>query len=115
MRPRFERRPSVLERTGLKTTKFYDLIATEEFPAGIRQANSRTVVWLSSEVDEWIAKQAAGPRVTLKRKIRSPARQTETATPNSAHRPTDTDSIAAIKRRVKPARAGSIQAVADSK
>jgi len=65
------RRPQVLERTGIKTTRLYEMIASGEFPAPVRIGNGRAVAWVSSEVDEYIAKLVAAPRVKLRTKTRS--------------------------------------------
>ncbi|MBU6280308.1 MAG: AlpA family transcriptional regulator [Actinomycetales bacterium] len=53
--------PQVLERTGLRRTGLYEAIRKGDFPASI-PIGSRSVGWLESEVDAWIAH-----RVTLHR------------------------------------------------
>lgn len=48
---RFLRLPDVLDRVGLKRSKFYAMVKKGEFPAPIKIGD--TSVWPDSEVREW--------------------------------------------------------------
>lgn len=50
----------VHERTGLKTTAIYQLIAEGSFPKSHRIANTKAVGWDSQAVDAWVAAQLDG-------------------------------------------------------
>lgn len=47
------RRPAVQKRTGLTTSRMYELIGDGTFPKPV-PIGPRAVAWLESEVDEWI-------------------------------------------------------------
>lgn len=53
-----ERLPSVLARTGLPRSTLYGEIAKGRFCRPV-QLTSRTIGFLTSEVDEWIRRRAA--------------------------------------------------------
>lgn len=55
---RLLRMPTVTERVGLKRTAIYDMIRTGKFPKPV-PLNDKSVGWLESEVDEWIASRVA--------------------------------------------------------
>ncbi len=59
--PALLRLPAVLARTGLSRPVIYSKIAKGVFP---RQVNigARSVGWLSTEIDEWIAERVAESR-----------------------------------------------------
>ncbi len=59
------RLPQVMDRTGLRTTRLYELMGDGSFPKPIR-LGERAVAWLESEVDAWIASQAQKPRVEIR-------------------------------------------------
>jgi prophage regulatory protein len=46
--------PQVQQRTGLSRSTLYSLFASNQFPRPIK-LTSRSVGWLSSDVDEWIS------------------------------------------------------------
>ncbi|MDA1348599.1 MAG: AlpA family transcriptional regulator [Chloroflexi bacterium] len=51
--PRLERLPSVLARTGLGRSLFYEKIKAGDFPPPVR-LGARAVAWRSDEIDAWI-------------------------------------------------------------
>ena len=52
---RLFRLPAVLEKTGLKKTKTYDLIKQGQFPSPIPLSeDGRAVAWSSDDIDDWI-------------------------------------------------------------
>ena len=53
-----ERKPSVLDRTGLSNSTLYDEINAGRFPRPVK-IGARSVGWVKSEVDEWIAQRIA--------------------------------------------------------
>lgn len=55
------RRRRVEDRTGLPRSTIYDAIAAGTFPAPIR-LGARSVGWLESEVEAWIAQRIAASR-----------------------------------------------------
>lgn len=55
---RILRMPTVTERVGLKRTAIYDMIRTGKFPKPV-PLNDKSVGWLESEIDEWIASRVA--------------------------------------------------------
>lgn len=55
---RILRMPTVTERVGLKRTTIYDMIRTGKFPKPV-PLNDKSVGWLESEIDEWIASRVA--------------------------------------------------------
>lgn len=60
-RDRLMRRPEVQRTTGLSRSSLYRLIAEGRFPASIR-LSEKSVAWLASEVDAWIAERVAASR-----------------------------------------------------
>jgi prophage regulatory protein len=56
------RLPAVLARVGLGRSTVYARIKSREFPSPIR-LGPRSVAWLSSEVDDFIAQRIAESRV----------------------------------------------------
>jgi prophage regulatory protein len=54
--PRLERLPAVIARTGLGRTTIQRLIAAGTFPQPVR-LNGRSIAFVASEVDAWIAAQ----------------------------------------------------------
>lgn len=48
------RLPQVRTRTGLSRSSIYDAMARGHFPRAIK-LTERTVAWLSSDIDRWIA------------------------------------------------------------
>lgn len=59
------RLPQVLARVGLKTTRLYQLVGDGEFPAPVR-IGERSVGWVESEVEEWLQRRIAQPRVDIR-------------------------------------------------
>lgn len=57
--PRIEREADVLARTGLSRTPLRNAVARGLFPKPFKLKPSRSIGWLSSEVDDWIAARAA--------------------------------------------------------
>lgn len=51
-------------RTGIPRSTLYDMMRDGRFPRPISLGGGRTVGWLSSEVDQWIADQAEASRRT---------------------------------------------------
>lgn len=60
------RLPAVKARIGLARSSIYQLVAQGRFPRQIA-LGSRSVGWLESEVDEWLAAQVAKSRQLQKR------------------------------------------------
>ena len=58
---RFLRLPEVKYLTGLSKSSIYAQIAEESFPRQI-PLGSRTVVWLESDIQKWIAEQVSAAR-----------------------------------------------------
>lgn len=56
-RPKIERLPEVMARTGLKRSTLFHLVQRQEFPRPV-PLGGRAVGYLASEVDEWIEDQA---------------------------------------------------------
>lgn len=56
--PSLERLPEVRARVGLSRTEIYRRVANKTFPSPVR-LGPRATAWLSSEIDDWIATQAA--------------------------------------------------------
>lgn len=56
VKPRFLRLAEVVYRTGLSRSSIYDEIAKGEFP-GNRKLSARSVGWIESEVEAWIARR----------------------------------------------------------
>lgn len=54
---RFLRLPEVINRVGLQRTAIYDRIGRGEFPQSIPLTGGRAVVWLESEVNDWMVEQ----------------------------------------------------------
>lgn len=71
------RKEEVLRRTGLKTTRLYELISKEEFPAQV-SIGARAVGWYEDEVQDWIRER---PGVESRR--RQSAEGTRDARPDS--------------------------------
>ena len=61
----FIRIKEVMERTTLSKSTIYRLMDREEFPKPIklRGMGDRVVLWVKSEVDEWIENQIATCRI----------------------------------------------------
>jgi len=57
------RRPQVQARTGLARSTIYELVSAGRFPAPIRLSD-RTVGWLESEIEGWIASRVTQSRRT---------------------------------------------------
>lgn len=55
---RLLRLPTVTERVGLKRTAIYDMIRAGKFPKPV-PLNDKSVGWLESEINEWIAERVA--------------------------------------------------------
>ncbi len=55
------RRRQVEARTGLTRSTIYEAMAHDRFPKQVR-LGSRSVAWLASEVDAWIAARVAESR-----------------------------------------------------
>lgn len=55
------RLPKVMQRTGLSRSTIYLRMDAGEFPKSI-QIGSRSVAWLSREIDDWITKQVLNSR-----------------------------------------------------
>lgn len=53
-----ERKPSVLQRTGLSNSSLYEEIKRDRFPKPVR-IGARAVGWVSTEVDDWIEQRIA--------------------------------------------------------
>lgn len=58
---RFLRLPEVKHLTGLSKSSIYAQIAEKSFPRQI-PLGSRTVVWLESDIQKWIAGQVSAAR-----------------------------------------------------
>lgn len=48
-----ERKPSVLQRTGMSNSTLYEEVAAGRFPKPVK-IGARSVGWISTEVDAWI-------------------------------------------------------------
>lgn len=48
-----ERKPSVLQRTGMSNSTLYEEVAAGRFPKPVK-IGARSVGWVSTEVDAWI-------------------------------------------------------------
>lgn len=57
------RRPQVQARTGLARSTIYELVSAGRFPPPIRLSD-RTVGWLESEIEGWIASRVTQSRCT---------------------------------------------------
>jgi prophage regulatory protein len=57
----FMRLPKVIEVTGLKKTSIYNRMKEKTFPLSV-QLGPRTVGWIASEVDQWVAERIAESR-----------------------------------------------------
>jgi len=60
-RDRFLRRPEVQRQTGLSRSSLYRLISQDLFPRPIG-LSAKTVGWLQSQVDHWMASRVAAAR-----------------------------------------------------
>jgi len=58
---RLLRLPEVKQLTGLSKSSIYARISEDSFPRQI-PLGSRTVVWLESDIQNWIAEQVSGAR-----------------------------------------------------
>ncbi len=56
--PKLERLPSVQSRVPYSRARIYQLVKDGKFPAPVR-LGGRASAWLSSEIDEWIARRVA--------------------------------------------------------
>jgi prophage regulatory protein len=61
MHPRILRLPQVLDRTGLSRSSLYRLHAAGSFPRRV-QISQRSVGWIESEVDAWLASKVGDSR-----------------------------------------------------
>lgn len=52
------RLPDVIARTGLGTTKIYELVAGGDFPRRVR-LTTRAVGWMESDITAWLSARAA--------------------------------------------------------
>jgi len=59
--PKFIRLPCVIEATGLSKSTIYARIAEGTFPKQI-PIGPRLVVWVESDIQNWIAEQVAAAR-----------------------------------------------------
>lgn len=57
-RERLLRLPDVMERVGLKKTAIYTLMRAGKFPRS-RTLGARYVVWVESEIDDWVRDAAS--------------------------------------------------------
>jgi prophage regulatory protein len=57
-RDRFIRLPEVLYTTGLSRSTVYEMMTRKQFPAQI-SLGGKTVAWLESEVENWMAERIA--------------------------------------------------------
>jgi prophage regulatory protein len=58
------RRPETQSRTGLTTSRLYELMAKGEFPRPVR-IGTRAVAWNVEEVDRWIADRLAARETSV--------------------------------------------------
>jgi prophage regulatory protein len=56
--PRMLRLPSVMERTGLRRSAVYAMVAAGAFPQPVK-LSERCVAWVEAEVSAWIAARIA--------------------------------------------------------
>lgn len=56
------RRRDVQARVGLSRSALYQSVAAGTFPPPIKLGNSRSVGWVSTEVDSWVAAQIRASR-----------------------------------------------------
>lgn len=63
---RLLRLAQVMDVTGLRRTKIYELQATGHFPMRV-QITDHTVGWVEEEVQAWLARRIAGRRALPKR------------------------------------------------
>lgn len=75
MHPRVLRLRQVLDRTGLSRSSLYRLHAAGLFPRRV-QISQRSVGWVESEVDTWLASKVINSRATPT--AATPARTTPT-------------------------------------
>jgi prophage regulatory protein len=99
----FLRRREVEQRVGITRSPLYERVSEGAFPAPIRLKGSRSVRWLKSDVDAWMAAQveetrARGNDATLA--VQS------SATPD-AKKVVSGETRAAQHRRARAARTGS--------
>ena len=52
---RFLRKREVMHRTGLSSSSLYDLIKRRLFPQQIKLSGGKSVVWLESDIDAYMA------------------------------------------------------------
>ncbi|WP_182074554.1 MULTISPECIES: AlpA family transcriptional regulator [unclassified Serratia (in: enterobacteria)] len=57
-RERFIRLPEVLYTTGLSRSTVYEMMTRKQFPAQV-SLGGKTVTWLESEVESWMAERIA--------------------------------------------------------
>lgn len=60
---RLLRRAEVERRVGLKRSAIYERVAKGTFPRPVKDDEGAAVWWLESEIQAWIDRKAAGPRV----------------------------------------------------
>ena len=63
--PRLIRLKEVIQKTGLSKSSIYDLIARDQLPKPVRlsPAGGRSVAFVESEIDMWIAERIAARHV----------------------------------------------------
>jgi prophage regulatory protein len=52
---RFIRKKEVMHRTGLPSSSIYDLMKRNLFPQQIKLSGGKSVVWLESDIDSYMA------------------------------------------------------------
>jgi prophage regulatory protein len=63
------RLPAVIARTGLSRSVIYARMARGEFPTSIR-TGPKTIVWVSSEIDDYVESIIAGARPARQSKLK---------------------------------------------
>lgn len=56
---RFLRMPDVLRRTALSRSQLYELRDRDDFPRPVKTTGLRSVAWVESEINDWIAARIA--------------------------------------------------------
>lgn len=65
---RMLRLPQVVSSTGLCKTQIYELQAQGDFPMRVK-LTARSVAWLESEVQAWLARRIRSKTVTLEKRV----------------------------------------------
>jgi prophage regulatory protein len=65
---RMLRLPQVVSSTGLCKTQIYELQAAGDFPMRVK-LTARSVAWLESEVQAWLARRVRSKTVTLDKRV----------------------------------------------